>query len=400
MSREPRIAFFTDSFHDVNGVAHTSRHLEAFACRNEYPILSVHSGQSALEKMEGSCQTLELQRSRFRIPLDEGLAFDPWIFRYWSRVFQACDRFQPNVVHITGPGDIGLLGAMIAWRNQIPLVASWHTNLHEYAARRWPLPVLGDSIQKISWKVLTRFYGFARVGLAPNEELRAMLADQTNRPVYLMERGIDTELFSPQRRQRQDNQLVIGYVGRLRPEKNVQLLAQVEQALIQAGLNNFRFLLIGEGNQRSWLQDSMRFATLPGVMHGIELAESYASMDLFLFPSWTDTYGNVIAEALASGVPAVVTSGGGPKFLVQDGKSGIVAGSDDEFIRRTVDLVRNRQQIELMRKPAREWALERSWEGVFQNVWECYCRALGLSTAKSPKTQLAGLKGKVQHLPR
>lgn len=385
MSPPVRAAFFTDSFHDVNGVAHTSRQLELFARRRSRPILSVHAGPATSESVDGNCHTLELLRSRSRVPLDDELAFDPWIIRYWPRVLKAFDQFHPNVVHITGPGDIGILGALLAWRKNIPLVASWHTNLHEYAARRWPMEALRGPVQDISWTVLMQFYKLARVCLAPNEELRSLVERHTHHPTYLMERGVDNELFSPARRHRNDGAVVLGYVGRLRPEKNVQLLPLVEQALLKAGVTNFRFLILGDGSQRESLREKMHHAELPGVRRGEELANAYASMDLFLFPSWTDTYGNVVAEALASGVPAIVTAGGGPKFLVQDGVTGAVAESEDQFVAKTIELVRNPARIEAMRAAARQWAMDRSWDRVFENVWDCYERALGASIAPCPK---------------
>ncbi len=400
MNSELRPAFFTDSFHEINGVAHTSRQLERYAREEGLPLLSVHAGTETHQKRDEACLSLELKRSRMKIPLDEDLAFDPFIFRHWSRVVEASREFQPNVIHITGPGDMGLLGVLLAWRHRIPLVSSWHTNLHEYAARRWPLPFGKKSVEDLTWQMLMWFYRFSSISMAPNEELRSLLEDSTHRPVYLMERGIDTELFHPARRKRNDQELVLGYVGRLRPEKNVQLLVEVERALISAGIHDYRFLIVGEGSQRAWLQENMQKAHVPGVQRGVELAESYASMDLFLFPSWTDTYGNVIAESLASGVPAVVTSGGGPRFLVQHGESGLVAESNDDFVRQTVNLARNRERIVAMQQPSRDWTMERSWENVFRNVWNYYDQARGGSWTAASRTNWKSLAGKIQHLPR
>lgn len=386
MTPPVRVAFFTDSFHDVNGVAHTSRQLEQFARRRGYPILSVHAGPRTAEWVEGSCHTVEFGRSRSRIPLDEGLAFDPWFFRFWHRGVKAISRFRPDVIHVTGPGDVGALGALLAWRKRIPLVASWHTNLHEYAATRFPLKFARPFIEARSLDALMFFYGAAKVCLAPNEELRSLIERRTRRPTYLMERGIDTVAFSPEHRApRADAEVVLGYAGRLRPEKNVRLLAAVERALEAAGLSNYRFKIVGDGSEREWLQANLKRAEFTGVLRGEALARAYASMDLFLFPSWTDTYGNVIAEALASGVPAVVTAGGGPKFLVQDGVTGAVGRTEEDFARRTVELVKDPARIAAMRAPARQWALGRTWDAVFERVWRAYEMAAGASMAPCPR---------------
>jgi glycosyltransferase involved in cell wall biosynthesis len=375
VKQAPRVAFFTDSFHDVNGVAHTSRQLEAFARRRNLPILSAHAGPKTATWREGECLRVEFGRSRSQVPLDDGLAFDPWILRFWDRSWKALDEFRPDVIHITGPGDLGWLGMLLAWRRGVPLVASWHTNLHEYAARRLPIAGLRQKAQDSSFWGLMLFYKIAKVCLAPNEELRSMIATHTGRATFLMERGIDTDLFSPDRRKRTGDELVLGYVGRLRPEKNVQLLADVERHLIAAGISNYRFLVVGDGSQRDWLRQNLKKASFPGVLKGEALAEAYASMDVFLFPSWTDTYGNVVAEALASGVPAVVTSGGGPKFLVKDGASGLVARSDAEYGGRVLELAQDRAWLKRMSGEAREWAVGRSWDSVFDKVWLCYKQA-------------------------
>lgn len=394
VTRIPKVAFFTDSFHDVNGVAHTSRQLEAFARRRGLEILSVHAGPETRHWTAGTCTTLEIRRSERQIPLDEGLAFDPKILSHWKRTVAQLESFSPDVIHITGPGDFGWLGAIYAWRHRVPLVASWHTNLHEYAARRLPIAALRPAAERASWFGLMLFYRTAKLTLAPNEELQHLIERGTSRPCYLMERGIDTETYTPARRIRHDDALMLGYVGRLRPEKNVDLLARVEQALINAGVTNYRFLIVGEGDRREWLGKNLRHALLPGVLKGAALADTYASMDMFLFPSWTDTFGNVVQEALASGVPTIVTSGGGPKFLVRDGETGAIGTSDDHFIARVVELAKNRHQLAAMSGNARQWALGRTWDAVFEHVWQRYGEAAGSMTRWPASSATASSKAK------
>ncbi len=111
-----------------------------------------------------------------------------------------------------------------------------------------------------------------------------------------MPRGVDAELFHPAKRQRSpgDNEQILGFVGRLSVEKNVALLAQVQQELERVGNSNFRFLIVGHGAEESWLRERLPQAEFAGVLHGEELAAAYANMDLFVFPSHTDTFGNVV----------------------------------------------------------------------------------------------------------
>ncbi|MGH9631442.1 MAG: glycosyltransferase, partial [Bryobacteraceae bacterium] len=136
MNAAPRVAFFADSFHEVNGVALTSRQFEAFARSRQLPFLSVHAGPETKSESEGSVSTLELQRGGTAFPIETDLFFDPLLWRYKQRVIQALDAFKPDLIHVTGPNDLGMLGSYIAHNLKVPLVASWHTNVHEYAARR------------------------------------------------------------------------------------------------------------------------------------------------------------------------------------------------------------------------------------------------------------------------
>ena len=156
-----------------------------------------------------------------------------------------------------------------------------------------------------------------------------------------MGRGIDTELFHPARRSRTDSDLVLAFVGRLMPEKNLRLLPQVAAALRYAGVERFRFQITGAGGERAWLERNLPNAMFTGVLSGEALARAYADADIFLFPSRTDTFGNVVQEALASGVPAIVMNEGGPRFIVRHGVTGMVASSDEEFCQSAVTLASN-----------------------------------------------------------
>ncbi len=381
MSALPRVAFFTDSFHEVNGVALTSRQFEAFARRRSLPFLSVHCASRELRINDEPAWTIELTRGRTAFRLDRDLWCDPFLHLRYARLEQLVRDFQPDVIHVTGPGDIGTLGARLAHSLRIPLAASWHTSLHEFAARR--LDRLLDGIPstfrtRISAQAeravlggVLSFYRLGRVLFAPNPELVDLLRQGTGRPTFLMERGIDTRLFSPRWRER-SGPLTLGFVGRLTPEKNVRFLAEIERALLASGICDFRFLVVGGGSEHRWLSEHLWHADLPGVLSGEALARAYADMDIFIFPSHTDTFGNVVLEAMASGVPTVVTADGGPKFLVRSGETGFVAAGDAEFLTRVVELATDRNLREQMGACARRYALHRSWDQVFENVYAGY----------------------------
>jgi glycosyltransferase involved in cell wall biosynthesis len=227
-------------------------------------------------------------------------------------------------------------------------------------------------IEAATLEATARFYKLAKVLFAPNLELCAMLERATGKPCHLMRRGVDTQLFSPARRTRRATaaRITLGYVGRLSVEKNIALLVTVAKELHEMGLP-VRFLIVGQGGDEALLREQLPEADFAGVLRGVALAEAYAEMDIFLFPSHTDTFGNVVLEALASGVPAVVNPDGGPKFIVRDGETGFVV-TDGGFAGVVAGLARDHARLERMRLAAREYALGCSWDAVFGRVYEAY----------------------------
>ena len=382
MNEYRRVAFLPDTFHEVNGVAHTSRQLEAFAKRQNIPFLSVHAGPSTEISQEGAVRVFQLKRSFASFPLDTMLDYDPLLLRYAGRLVRELKQFGAEVIHVTGPGDLGTLGLYASWRLNIPLAISWHTSLHEYAGQRLErlLHFSGSAVSKrmgglAEWgslRILQWFYRRAKVVLAPNEELVRVVGKLSGRPAYLMQRGVEVDVFRPERRRRTTHKFRIGYVGRLTTEKNVRFLADLGRALVDLGRDNFEIVIVGQGKDERWLREHVPHVVLTGVLRGEPLAREYANMDLFVFPSKTDTFGNVILEALASGVPAVVTSSGGPKFLVQPGVTGYVAEDDDDFVRCVNRLMMDCDLHQRMSLAARQYACAQSWDEVFERVFRAY----------------------------
>jgi phosphatidylinositol alpha 1,6-mannosyltransferase len=369
-------------------VAHTSRNFVTYAERHGLPFLCVRAGgrAKAFEQV-GELRTLELGRSRGSVRMEKDLEFDTLFWRHVGTIRRELERFRPDVIHITGPSELGMFGAYFAWEMGVPLAASWHTNVHEYAARRmgWLTRHLSArhgaaterGVEGSTLWATSQFYKLAKVLFAPNDELCGMLEKTTGRPCFLMQRGVDTELFSPLHRTRDegDRTLVLGYVGRLSVEKNVALLARVERELVAMDVAGVRFLVVGHGSEEAALRKELAQAEFAGVLRGTALAVAYANMDMLVFPSHTDTFGNVVLEALASGVPAVVTPDGGPKYIVRDQETGFVTG-DDNFAGAVAELVRDRARLEQMRLSARKYALGCSWDAVFDRVYAGYQTAL------------------------
>ena len=392
----PRVAYFPDSFHEVNGVAHTSRNFAAYAERYGLPFLCVRASAGAhtagrVARRVGELRSLDLRRSAIAVRMEKDLQFDPLFWRHGEEISQQLYAFQPDVIHITGPSELGIFGAYFALKHGIRLAASWHTNLHEYAARRlyWLTRLMpggsGDWVERGveagALAAAVGFYRLADVLFAPNVELCGMLERASGKPCHLMQRGVDTELFAPGRRRRgrDDGAFVMGYVGRLSIEKNVALLVRIERELAAMGVGGVRFLIVGHGDEEEMLRRELQAAEFAGVLRGEMLAAAYADMDLLVFPSHTDTFGNVVLEALASGVPAIVTPDGGPKYIVRDGETGCVV-ADDGFAGAIAELVRDRarggSRLREMGEAARASAVDCSWDAVFSRVYAAYGAAV------------------------
>lgn len=399
--RMPRIALFSDSYHEANGVARTTLAIETCAKRRNIPLLSVHAGPETRLVHDGSIARLDLKRSTlFSFGLEHDLRFDLSMWRHLGCVRETVRWFAPDVLHFTGPSDVGQLGALLGHRLSIPMVASWHTNLHEYASRRLRLAWAGEARreQAKAWaeeqtlRLLMLFYKIPRVVLAPNIELADLVESRTGKPTFLMSRGVDTDIFTPARRRGANAIINIGYVGRLSAEKNVRLLQEVEASLDAEGLD-VRFTIVGDGSEREWLQRHMLRAEFTGVLRGDDLADAYAQMDIFAFPSETDTVGNVVLESMASGVPAVVMGAGGQRFMVEDGCTAIVAADRDAFAHGVRALVRNRERREAMGFAARARALELlSWDRIFMNICNAYDAAISAAEGGSREIRKPGVR--------
>ena len=383
MNNPLRVALFTDSFHETNGVATVSSEFVAYARRKGLPFFSVHAGPVTSATQDGPVWTFELKRSLASFPLDKDLYCDLLLNRYRNRLVRALAEFQPDVIHITGPGDLGVLGFWVAHILGVPLAASWHTNLHEYAGRRLhrALSLAPDSLRQVmstgaeqsSLKALMAFYRLPHFTMAPNPAMVELLRVRTGRPCYSMAHGVDLSRFSPPAGKTRTGPFRIGYVGRLTVEKNVRAFAGLQRQLESAGRRDFQFVLVGDGRERDWLRRHLPQAEMPGVLHGDLLAAAYSGMDAFVFPSRTDTFGLVILEAMASGVPVMATRETGQRVGIRDGVEGFLS---DDFAAGVLKLMDSEALRTEMGQAAREFACSKDWDTVFDGVYRTYEEAL------------------------
>ncbi len=324
-----RIAVVTETYPpEINGVAMTlGRMVSALQARDhDIQLIRPRQGpQDAPADMPGLSH--HLQRG-IAIPRYEGLKMGLPAKAALSRLW-ALNR--PDIVHVATEGPLGWSALAAAGKLKIPLATDFHTNFHSYS-RHYGLGFLRRSILAY----LRKFHNKARLTFVPTEGIRRELEDCGYRNLEVVARGVDTDLFNPGRRSAdlrsqwgvQAGERVLLYVGRLAAEKNLPALFRAYDAVKSAG-HGVRLVLVGDGPERPAWQAKRPDAVYCGARRGRELAAHYASADVFVFPSLTETFGNVTLEAMASGL-AVVAYDYGAAECIRQGENGLKAAVGNE----------------------------------------------------------------------
>jgi len=295
-------------------------------------------------------------------------------------VSDALDQFQPDLVHVVNPAVLGLGGIWLAKTRELPLVASYHTHLPKYL-EHYGMGML----EPLLWELLKAAHNQAQLNLCTSTAMVEELRERGIQHTALWQRGVDTELFRPDRarpelRQRllggqSDSDALLLYVGRLSAEKQIERIRPVLDAMPQA-----RLALVGDGPHRQQLEKIFAGSatTFVGYLGGEELAGAYASADAFLFPSSTETLGLVLLEAMAAGCPVVAARRGGIPDIVTDGLNGCLYepdGMDDgasSFTAASQRLLGNLEQRNQLRLEARKEAERWGWAGATAQLRRYY----------------------------
>jgi len=282
-----------------------------------------------------------------------------------------------DLIHLISPGPAGVGAWLMARVMQMPLIGSYHTELAAYAGLR-----SGSArLELFAAAALRGFYAPCEIVLSPSEATDARLADLGTEPERIgrWDRGVDLSRFDPARR---DPRLFAGpcnvlYAGRLTREKGADLLADAFLAA-RARDPRMHLVLAGGGPEEPMLRERLReHATFLGWLDGEELARAYASADAFLFASRTDTFGQVILEAQASGLPVVAVGEGGPASLVDHGESGLLTAPDPDALASALVTVTSAPLLaERLRRAGLAAARERTWEGSMAQLARGYGEAL------------------------
>jgi glycosyltransferase involved in cell wall biosynthesis len=364
-------AWFTDTLEDVNGVATTIRKMTAAgaAAGKELVVVTSLSNQQICDIPIKNFPPI----GEFELPEYElqKLSFPPIL-----QMLDYIQREKFTEIIISTPGPVGLTALLAAKMLNLQTSGIYHTDFPQY------IRILTEDsfLESMAWRYMHWFYGQLDTVFVNSEEYRQSWIKHGLDPVKLkiLPRGLDTELFHPARRELAffekfgvlNGEVRLLYVGRISREKDLDLLAAAYRRLRDEGLP-VQLFIVGHGPYSEALAKSLPEAFFTGYLSGNELATAYASADIFVFPSTTDTFGNVILEAQACGVPVVVSDSGGPKELVEDKANGLITKSHDvdDFARAIRALVTNPALRERMGKSARNSVIDRSWPSAFSKFW-------------------------------
>lgn len=366
-----KIALFTDTFApDVNGVAMTLKRLIDYleAQGIDYRVFA--------PKSAGQHFTSEIYAMKslpFFLYPECRMAFPNML-----HVKEELQQFQPDLIHVATPFNVGLCGLYYAKKLGIPVVGSYHTDFDKYLDY-YEVPFL----KKLLWRYMRWFHRPLRKIFVPSKETMQQLQRHGFTNLAIWSRGIDCKLFHPNRNQqvaiREQYHItkkhILLYVGRIAPEKDVMLLPLIHEQLPAHIRENVHWIVVGDGPQKEALaRQAPEQMTLAGFLNGEGLADVYAAAELFVFPSATETFGNVVLESLASGTPVVCANEGGVRSIVNNGVTGLLCerNNTQQFAKAITELVDNNHMRKEMGYNGRQHALNQSWNAIFETLLKEY----------------------------
>ena len=370
-----KIAHFTDTFYEVNGVAITLQQQVELAMKSNKDLTVITCDAENNLAMPGVKNFKPI--GVYDLPEYPGQKL---LYPSLLEMLNYCYEENFTHIHSATPGPIGLAALLVKHILKLPFSGTYHTALPQYAQY-----LTGDAaIEELMWKYMLWYYDQMDFIYVPSRSTGDELAEKGINPqkIKLLPRGVDTNRFNPSKRNGYFERypavktgLKLLYVGRVSKEKNLHVLANAFKMLVQL-MDNVTLVIVGDGPYLAEMQETMSGTpcVFTGYLEGDELAAVYASCDLFVFPSTTDTFGNVVLEAQASGIPVIVTDEGGPRDNIIPGETGLVVESDHKLslLEAIHGLLSDPQRLRLMGNAARQYMESRSFEGVFDTVWELY----------------------------
>ena len=371
-----KVAHFTDTFAEINGVTRTLKQQlnTALALNKDYTLITCMAEHTHASRGIQNFQPVG------KLALEEypglGLFCPPFL-----RMLSYCYDEAFTHMHVSTPGLVGLSGLAIARILKLPVLGTYHTAFPEY------VKTFTDDghMEEWAWKYMLWFYGQMDRVLVPSQAVADTLARKGLQPekIKLYPRGVDTDRFHPLKRNLpappslglSHQKLNLLYVGRISKEKNLHTLCDALTHLTTLNMP-FHLTVVGDGPYRPEMEKRLHGmdAVFTGLLENEELSFAYASSDVLVFPSATDTFGNVVLEAQASGIPVIVSDQGGPKENLIPEKTGFVfSANDPESLAREIGrFITDPRLAREMGENARKYAETRGFKQAFEKLWDIY----------------------------
>lgn len=365
-----KIALVTETYPpEVNGVAITLGRMVLGVCQRGHEIQLIRPRQHKLDAAVNQQNYRETLVAGMPIPgysgLKSGLPAKGFLLRLWQSQ-------RPDVVHIVTEGPLGWSALSAARDLEIPVIADFRTNFHSYT-QHYGIGLLNRPIAAY----LRHFHNKATCTLVPTAELQVQLEQQGYRNVRVVSRGVDTKLFNPARRSSalraswgaDSSAPVVILVSRIAAEKN--LLVAIKAFEQMRSVNpQAKMVLVGDGPARAKLQKQHPDILFAGMQTGVALAEHYASGDIFIYPSLTETYGNVTIEAMASGLATIAYDYAAARQHITHESNGLLAplGDTQAFIRQAAMLIADTPRVQRLRDAACASVQNLSWDHITEKI--------------------------------
>jgi glycosyltransferase involved in cell wall biosynthesis len=364
-----RIAIVTETFPpEVNGVAMTLGRIVEGLLQRGHSVQLVRPRQERENSIPTSGGLDEVLCQGIQIPTYKDLRFG---LPLKSRLTKLWKGKRPDIVHVATEGPLGWSAVAAARKLQLPITSSFHTNFHSYS-QHYGMGLLKTPIESY----LRKLHNRTDATMVPTKALMQDLQGRGFNNVTLLSRGVATDHYTPAKRSQalrsswgaSTDDVVVLFVSRLAKEKNVGLAISAFRA-IKLQQPGARLVFVGDGPMRKQLQESCPEAVFAGVRKGEDLAAHYASGDVFLFPSLTETFGNVVPEALASGLAVLSYAQAGARELIISEQNGVLVhpGEELEFVNAAVELATNLHKQQKVRQAAAASVAHLGWEAIYSS---------------------------------
>ncbi len=368
-----RVALFTDTFlPQINGVTNMLSKLIQYFDKSsiEYMIFAPDS----YTELNQSFKIEKFPSMKFFLYPECRLSF-PNIFRIKNTLL----NFKPDIIHLITEFNMGITGLILGKKLGVPTISNYTTNFAQYL-KYYNMEML----QGTAWGYMKWFHNQSDLALCPSLDTKFLLKNQGILKVEIYSRGIDSECFNHKFRNIElrkklgiNDKIVLLYVGRVAPEKAIDILLKSYNKLKDKYKGEVALIITGAGpDLQKYKREFPKDTIFTGYKKGQELAEIYASSDIFVFPSPTETFGNVVLEAMASGLPVVVPNTGGVKEIVQHRVNGLLfnAGDSLELTDSIIKIIDDRELRNYLLERSKETVLQRSWNVIFEELISIYNR--------------------------